>query len=97
MKDLSIFVDESGDFGDYATHSSLIIVVKGQEKYRFSENQVYQQRSCLCFQPLFLIKVADYLIDMGPGGGEEGGRIVASGTLQEVKKAKESVTARYLS
>ena len=46
---------------------------------------------------LDVIKGADFIIDMGPGGGEEGGRIVASGTLQEVKKAKESVTARYLS
>ena len=33
---------------------------------------------------LDVIKVADYLIDMGPGGGKEGGKIVATGTPEEV-------------
>ena len=45
---------------------------------------------------LDVIHNADYLLDMGPGGGKEGGRIVAAGTLEEVKACKESVTARYL-
>ena len=43
-----------------------------------------------------VIRSADWLIDMGPGGGEEGGRIVVSGTLEDVKICPESVTGRYL-
>ncbi|MEI3180871.1 MAG: hypothetical protein V8S93_10010 [Lachnospiraceae bacterium] len=43
-----------------------------------------------------MIKNADYIIDMGPGGGEQGGRIVACGTPEEIKNVKESVTGRYL-
>ena len=39
---------------------------------------------------------ADYIIDMGPGGGEEGGRIVAAGTPDEIAENPESVTGRYL-
>ncbi len=42
------------------------------------------------------IRAADYIIDMGPGGGEDGGRVVAQGALAEVKRSKESVTARFL-
>ena len=45
---------------------------------------------------LDMIANADYIIDMGPGGGEAGGRIVASGTPEQVKANSESVTARYL-
>ena len=45
---------------------------------------------------LDVIRSADYLIDMGPGGGEEGGRIVAVGTPEEVRQVRESVTARFL-
>ena len=45
---------------------------------------------------LDVIKNADYIIDMGPGGGEQGGRIVACGTPEEIKSVKESVTGRYL-
>ena len=45
---------------------------------------------------LDVIRSADYLIDMGPGGGEEGGRIVAAGTPEEVRQVQESVTARFL-
>ena len=45
---------------------------------------------------LDVIKVADYLIDMGPGGGKEGGRIVATGTPEEVAKVKESETGKFL-
>ena len=45
---------------------------------------------------LDVIKVADYLIDLGPGGGKEGGRIVAQGTPEELIEAKESETGRYL-
>ena len=45
---------------------------------------------------LDVIRNADYVIDMGPGGGEAGGRIVASGTPQEIKHNKNSITGRYL-
>lgn len=45
---------------------------------------------------LDVIKNADYIIDMGPGGGEQGGRIVACGTPEEIKSVQESVTGRYL-
>jgi excinuclease ABC subunit A len=43
-----------------------------------------------------VIKCADYLIDLGPEGGEAGGRIVAQGSPEEVVKVKESVTGLYL-
>ena len=45
---------------------------------------------------LDVIKVADYIIDMGPEGGEEGGTIVATGTPEEVAKNKKSYTGQYL-
>lgn len=43
-----------------------------------------------------LIKCADYIIDLGPEGGENGGQVVAEGTPEEVAKSKESFTALYL-
>lgn len=43
------------------------------------------------------IKSADYLIDMGPGAGELGGHVVASGTVDEVLSTPNSITAQYLS
>ena len=45
---------------------------------------------------LDVIKVADYLIDMGPGGGKMGGTVVCTGTPEEVALNKESVTAPFL-
>ena len=45
---------------------------------------------------LDVIANADYVIDMGPGGGEQGGRIVACGTPEQIRKSKESITGRYL-
>lgn len=45
---------------------------------------------------LDVIRNADHIIDMGPGGGEAGGRIVAAGTPEEIKNNKESITGRYL-
>ena len=45
---------------------------------------------------LDMIANADYIVDMGPGGGEAGGRIVACGTPDEVRANSESITARYL-
>ena len=46
---------------------------------------------------LDVIRNADYIIDMGPGGGEAGGRIIASGTPQEVRENRNSITGKYLS
>ncbi len=45
---------------------------------------------------LDVIRNADYLIDMGPGGGHEGGRIVAAGTPEQVKNAPESLTGKFI-
>ena len=45
---------------------------------------------------LDVIRNADYIIDMGPGGGEDGGRIVAEGTPEQIRRTPESVTGRYL-
>ena len=46
---------------------------------------------------LDVIRNADYVIDMGPGGGEAGGRIIASGTPQEIRENQNSITGKYLS
>ena len=43
-----------------------------------------------------VIKVADYIIDMGPEGGKAGGRIIASGTPEQIVKSKKSYTADFL-
>ena len=45
---------------------------------------------------LDVIRNADYIIDMGPGGGDDGGRIVAVGTPDEIRKTAESVTGKYI-
>ncbi|MBI3503673.1 MAG: excinuclease ABC subunit UvrA [Proteobacteria bacterium] len=45
---------------------------------------------------LEVVKTADWIVDLGPEGGGKGGRVVASGTPEEVAKSKESYTARYL-
>lgn len=45
---------------------------------------------------LDVIRNADYVIDMGPGGGESGGRVVATGTPEEIWENPESITGRYL-
>ncbi len=45
---------------------------------------------------LEVIKTADWIIDIGPEGGDEGGRIVATGTPEDIVKAKESYTGKYL-
>ncbi len=44
-----------------------------------------------------VIRAADWLVDLGPGAGELGGRILASGTVEEVEKNPDSLTGRYLS
>lgn len=43
-----------------------------------------------------LIRNADYIIDMGPGGGDAGGRIVATGTPQQVAANPDSITGKYI-
>ena len=45
---------------------------------------------------LDVIKVADYIIDLGPEGGDNGGTIVAKGTPEEIVKVKESYTGEFL-
>ena len=45
---------------------------------------------------LDVIKVADYIIDLGPEGGDEGGQIVATGTPEEIASIKESYTGQFL-
>ena len=45
---------------------------------------------------LDLIRNADFVIDMGPGGGNDGRRIVVSGTPEEVRRCKQSVTGHYI-
>ena len=43
-----------------------------------------------------VIRSADYVIDMGPGGGEEGGRIVAAGTPEDIRRCPSSITGRFI-
>ena len=43
-----------------------------------------------------VIKMADYVIDMGPEGGDRGGRIVCQGTPEQVAQCAESYTGKYL-
>jgi excinuclease ABC subunit A len=45
---------------------------------------------------LEVVKTADWVIDLGPEGGGKGGKIVASGTPEDIAKAKDSYTGRYL-
>ena len=45
---------------------------------------------------LDVIANADWVIDMGPGGGESGGRIVAAGTPEQIAADANSITGRYL-
>ena len=43
-----------------------------------------------------IIKCADYIIDLGPEGGEEGGRLMAKGAPEEIVQVKNSYTGKYL-
>ena len=45
---------------------------------------------------LDVIRNADYIIDMGPGGGEQGGRVVACGTPEQIAENGDSITGKYL-
>jgi excinuclease ABC subunit A len=45
---------------------------------------------------LDVIRTADWVIDLGPEGGDRGGRVVAAGTPEEIAKTKNSYTGRWL-
>ena len=45
---------------------------------------------------LDVIRAADYIVDMGPGGGADGGRVVACGTPDEIRNCRESVTGKFI-
>ena len=45
---------------------------------------------------LDVIKTADWIIDLGPGGGEHGGKIIAEGTPEQIAKNDNSITGKYL-
>jgi len=45
---------------------------------------------------LDVIKTADWIVDLGPEGGDKGGKIIATGTPEEVAKTKGSYTGQYL-
>ena len=45
---------------------------------------------------LDVIKVADYIVDIGPEGGDGGGKIIAQGTPEEIAKCSVSYTGKYL-
>jgi len=45
---------------------------------------------------LDVIKTADYIIDLGPEGGDKGGEVIAAGTPEEIIKVEKSYTSQYL-
>ena len=45
---------------------------------------------------LDVIKCADYIVDMGPEGGKNGGKIIAVGTPEEICESKDSITGKFL-
>ena len=61
------------------------------------ENLIAQGATVIVIEhDLDIIRNADYIIDMGPGGGESGGKIVASGSPEEVSRQPDSITGHYL-
>ncbi len=61
------------------------------------QSLVDQGNTILCIEHnLEVIKIADWIIDMGPEGGDKGGRVVATGTPETVAKTKGSYTGEYL-
>jgi excinuclease ABC subunit A len=45
---------------------------------------------------LDLLRCADWIVDLGPGGGDAGGRVVCAGTPDQVRACPDSVTGRYI-
>lgn len=61
------------------------------------ENLITQGATVIVIEhDLDIIRNADYIIDMGPGGGESGGKIVAAGSPTAIQKSSESITGHYL-
>ena len=61
------------------------------------ENLIAQGATVIVIEhDLDIIRNADYIIDMGPGGGESGGKIVAAGSPTAIQKSSESITGHYL-
>lgn len=61
------------------------------------ENLIAQGATVIVIEhDLDIIRNADYIIDMGPGGGESGGKIVAAGSPTAIHKSSESITGHYL-
>ena len=61
------------------------------------ENLIGQGATVIVIEhDLDIIRNADYIIDMGPGGGESGGKIVAAGSPTAIQKSSESITGHYL-
>ena len=73
-----------------ATIADVCHVTRGTVSHWFSETKP-KLPSMEC-----LIKIADYIIDLGPEGGDMGGNIVACGTPREVAKNPSSYTGQYL-
>ena len=61
------------------------------------ENLIAQGATVIVIEhDLDIIRNADYIIDMGPGGGESGGKIVAAGSPEQICRHPQSITGRYL-
>ena len=57
---------------------------------------MYKRQIIVIEHNLDVIKTADWIIDLGPEGGSQGGELVASGTPEKVSKDKKSFTGKYL-
>src|SRR5688500_10318571 len=64
--------------------------------YSYTDFGASPYRSVIIACESCAIKHADWLVDLGPEGGEKGGRIVAEGTPEDVAKVPESYTGQYL-
>lgn len=51
---------------------------------------------CVIEHNVDVIKNADWIIDLGPGGGDNGGKVIATGTVDDIKSNKDSITGQYL-
>ena len=78
-----------------STKEAYDIPAQGEEKFSVALLD-YGATGVVIDHDLDGIRNADYVIDMGPGGGESGGRVVATGTPEEIQGNPESITGRYL-